>query len=170
MLEPKVEGALEEEEMDDAAEEEAVEGEEGEEQVPEEEKLVFPADMVHLIVFWTSWAPPCRSALPRVSKLGKKHADCLNVVAVTTEKESQVLGFVDELEASIPNVSMFSNGESWWKCFAEPFGVHSVPHAFVLDKTSKLVWHGHPCHLDCDKVVAAECAKDAPSKVVEDDE
>ena len=106
MLEPKVEGALEEEDMDDAAEEEDKEGEEAEEQVPEEEKLVFPADMVHLIVFWTSWAPPCRSALPRVSKLGKKHADCLNVVAVTTEKKDQVLKFADDLQDKNPPITL----------------------------------------------------------------
>ncbi len=101
---------------------------------------------VFLVEFWATWCPSCRASMPHLSELQKKYEDeGLVVVGISIEEDPDVVrAFVDEDRSRMKyTVAVDRNLATAYK-YMLPFGEENIPHAFVVDKSGALVWHGHP--------------------------
>lgn len=100
---------------------------------------------VFLVELWATWCPACRASMPHLSKLQKKYEDKgLVVVGISIEEPDDVRAFVNEDRSRMEYTVAADRNQSTVYNYMVPFGESSIPHAFVVDKSGALVWHGHP--------------------------
>lgn len=118
----------------------------------------FTPGKVYVIEFWATWCGPCIMSMPHLAELQDAYADKgVTVIGVSDEKVEDVRGF---LEQQTPDVQA-TYGEITKKyCLTiDPDGsVHKdymaaaqeggVPTAFIVGKTGKIEWIGHPDTID----------------------
>ncbi len=94
-----------------------------------------------LLEFWATWCPPCRKSIPHLNEIHEKYKDKdLVIIGVSNENPATVKDFQKGTPMSYPN------GIS--KDLIGQYGVTGIPHAFLIDKDGKLLWHGHPMQLN----------------------
>jgi thiol-disulfide isomerase/thioredoxin len=101
---------------------------------------------VIVVEFWATWCPPCRSSIPHLSELQHKYkSQNVEFIGITNEENMQtVKKFVDSMGANMDYaVAVDVEGEVYSN-YMTKYHVSGIPHAFVLDKDSKIAWHGHP--------------------------
>jgi thiol-disulfide isomerase/thioredoxin len=122
---------------------------------------------IYVVEFWATWCGPCRSTIPHLTELQKKHADVAFIgVSVWEDDPSKVKPFVEEMGDkmnyrvaldAVPEKGTGDDGamaKNWMKA-AEQNG---IPTAFIVDKAGKIAWIGHPAAMDkpLGKIVAGE--------------
>ena len=89
-----------------------------------------------LIDFWATWCGPCVSAMPHIQELyAKFNTKGLVVIAHTDSSSQDVGGFIKKKKLDFIFSIGTEIGKSW--------GVNGIPHAFLIDPSGKVVWHGH---------------------------
>jgi len=95
-----------------------------------------------LVEFWATWCPPCRQTIPHLNKIYEKlHPKGFEVVGITDEPNQTIRSFVKSVPIDYPVASDRRN-------LGAEFGITSIPHAFLVDKSGKIVWQGHPMTLE----------------------
>jgi len=93
-----------------------------------------------LLEFWATWCPPCRKSIPHLNEIYGKYKDKgLVIIGVSDEDPATV----KEFQKGTP--MNYANGVS--KDLVQKYGVNGIPHAFLIGKDGKLLWHGHPMQL-----------------------
>ena len=103
---------------------------------------------VVIVEFWATWCGPCVEGIPHLNELQRKYAG----------KEVQLLSLVEEGHATMDKFLKRKAVEypiGLESGALQAYGVHSIPHAFVVDKTGKIAWHGHPAGGEMEPAVAA---------------
>jgi cytochrome c biogenesis protein CcmG, thiol:disulfide interchange protein DsbE len=95
-----------------------------------------------LVEFWATWCPPCRKSIPHLNQIYAKYkGQGLQIVGITDEDESTVKKFQKQIPMDY-NVAINTPGSIY-----EQFGITAIPTAFLVDKSGKIVWTGHPMEL-----------------------
>jgi thiol-disulfide isomerase/thioredoxin len=95
-----------------------------------------------LVEFWATWCPPCRKSIPHLNQIYAKYkAQGLQIVGITDEDETTVKKFQKQIPMDY-NVAINTPGSIY-----EQFGIKAIPTAFLVDKSGKIVWTGHPMEL-----------------------
>jgi thiol-disulfide isomerase/thioredoxin len=95
-----------------------------------------------LVEFWATWCPPCRTSIPHLNEIYAKYkAKGLQIVGITDENEATVKKFQKQIPMDY-NVAIDTPGSIY-----EQFGIKAIPTAFLVDKSGKIVWTGHPMDL-----------------------
>ena len=95
-----------------------------------------------LVEFWATWCPPCRKSIPHLNEIYSKYkAQGLQIVGITDEDEATVKKFQKQIPMDY-NVAINTPGSIY-----EQFGIQAIPTAFLVDKSGKIVWTGHPMEL-----------------------
>ena len=99
---------------------------------------------VTVIEFWATWCPPCRASIPHINELYKQFKD-KNVafVGVSDEKTKDVSMFIKKMGDKM-QYPVAIGKETLSAGYLGAFGVEGIPHAFVIDATGHIAWHGHP--------------------------
>jgi thiol-disulfide isomerase/thioredoxin len=97
-----------------------------------------------LVLFWESWCPHCRKAVPDLEKIYQEHKGRgLRVLGVTritrSATEESVTGFVKENDITYPMAKETG-------ALAEYFSVKGIPAAAVV-KNGTIIWRGHPMRI-----------------------
>lgn len=126
----------------------------------------FEKGKTYVVDLWGTWCPPCREAIPHLSKLQQKHKDVTFIgVAVLQQDPEEVVEFVDEAgdkmdyrvaldlvpeDAEVTEGAMFKN----WMEPAEK----KLPLIFIINGDGLIAWIGRPAELEptLAKVVAGE--------------
>jgi thiol-disulfide isomerase/thioredoxin/Tfp pilus assembly protein PilF len=96
---------------------------------------------IRVVEFWATWCPPCRETIPHLSELQKKFADRgVTIMGVTDEAEDVVRPFLETLKLSY-RIAIDADKKVSEAYMKDEDG---IPHAFVVDATGMVVWHGHP--------------------------
>ncbi|MCS7091142.1 MAG: redoxin domain-containing protein [Verrucomicrobiota bacterium] len=98
---------------------------------------------IAVIEFWATWCGPCRQSIPHLTELQKKFPDVV-IVGISDEKVETVRSFVQRMGDKMDYVVAVDQDEQTGKAYMEAFGIDGIPHAFVVDKEGRIVWHGHP--------------------------
>ncbi|HEY2342121.1 MAG TPA: TlpA disulfide reductase family protein [Chthoniobacteraceae bacterium] len=111
-----------------------------------------PADDQPLLIeCWATWCGPCRQSIPHLNKVYEKyHPRGLNIVGISNEDAAAVQSFMQQVPMNY-TVALDPTAH-----YAKELKVKGIPHAFLLDRDGKLVWHGHPMELteaDIEKVL-----------------
>lgn len=102
---------------------------------------------VVLLEFWRTWCGPCRQQVGHLNELHEQfEADGLVTIAVSNEPADLLRSTASEL--GIRYATARTEGEQ-----AEgPYGIRSVPRAFLIDRAGVLVWAGHPATLETERL------------------
>ena len=100
---------------------------------------------IYVVEFWATWCPPCRTSIPHLTELQKKYAGKDVVfVGISSEDLDNVKAFVKEMGNEMDYTVAVDEDKKTSNAYMGGFGVDSIPHAFIVDKDMKMVWHGHP--------------------------
>lgn len=95
-----------------------------------------------LLEFWATWCPPCRTSIPHLNEIHAKFKDRgLLVVGVTDEPNAVIRKFQKDVPMDYA-VATDTGGR-----LNEKMGVSGIPQAFLVNKSGKIVWEGHPMKL-----------------------
>lgn len=128
---------------------------------------------VYVVEFWATWCPPCRESIPHLTELQKKYGDKVVFVGISDEKKDVVEKFVTKQGDKMDYVVAIDKKDGTSKGYMREFGQNGIPHAFIVDKKGKIVWHDHPMsdlHEVIDLVLADKFDADAAKKIQADRE
>lgn len=96
-----------------------------------------------VVEFWATWCPPCRTSIPHLTALQKKFKDVV-IVGISDEDVATVKKFVEKMGDKMDYVVAVDDEDKTGEAYMKAFGINGIPHAFVVDKSGRIVWHGHP--------------------------
>ena len=116
---------------------------------------------VYVVEFWATWCGPCLTSIPHLTELQKKYGDeGLVVIGITDEDASDVRPFLADMGPKMDyRVAIDTYGATNSR-FMAPFGQEGIPHAFVIDKLGRIVWHGHPMEPLLERLIPVLLAQD----------
>ncbi len=111
----------------------------------------------YVIDFWATWCAPCRATISHLTELQKKHAGVAFIgVSILEQDQKSVKPFVDAMGDqmafrvaidAVPQTGDPTEGAmaaNWMKAA----GLDAIPVAFIIDKSGKIAWIGHPMTID----------------------
>lgn len=105
----------------------------------------FKKGSVYVVEFWATWCPPCKASIPHLTQLQKQFKDKgVTIIGISNEKPDVVEPFVTKMAEKMDYTVAISPDEQAHKAYMDLFKARGIPHAFVVDKESRLVWQGHP--------------------------
>ena len=119
---------------------------------------------ITVVEFWATWCPPCRDSMPHMSKLQDNYGDKVRFIGFSDEKPEVVDNFLEKksgdktwAETVTYTLAMDKNGETSRR-YMTGAGQSGIPTAFIVGRTGKLEWIGHPMSMDepLEKIVAGE--------------
>lgn len=98
-----------------------------------------------VVEFWATWCGPCRVSIPHLTELQKKYRDRdVVIIGVSDEKASVVKPFVEKYGDKMDYTVVADDQRQTSAGYMEAYGQGGIPHAFIVDKQGRVVWHGHP--------------------------
>jgi len=116
----------------------------------------FEPGRTYVVEFWATWCGPCRTSIPHLTELQKKHEkDGVEIIGVSVWENdySGVEPFVEEMGEKMDyNVAVddVPEGERTGKMaqnWMEAAGQSGIPTAFIVHD-QKIAWIGHPMTMD----------------------
>lgn len=115
----------------------------------------FSDNKIYVVEFGGSWCPPCRKAIPHLTKLSKEYAGKVTVTSVFLENNNRedsadlsyirkVYYLVQELADKIDFAIAVDVPQQITKT---TWGIVGIPISFVI-KSGKIIWKGNPMDLD----------------------
>jgi peroxiredoxin len=98
---------------------------------------------VVLVDYWATWCGPCVAELPNVkTNYDKYHSRGFDVIGISLDRSRKKLETFLQKEG-LPWAQLFDDaaekGSGWQHPMAVRYGVSSIPAAFLVDKTGKVV-------------------------------
>lgn len=106
---------------------------------PQPLRLADLRGKVVVVEFWATWCGPCRMTIPHLLELSLKYAD-KGVVVVSLTDEDRRSARIDEFAEKMKMTYAIGTGS---KSF-QTYGIRGIPHAYVVGRDGKILWHGHP--------------------------
>jgi thiol-disulfide isomerase/thioredoxin len=107
---------------------------------------------VVLLEFWATWCGPCIEIIPRLNELHQKFSSRdFQLLSLVLEGHKTMDRFLTKRSVKYP-IGLESTS-------ADDYGVTGIPHAFLIDRHGKVIWHGHSASRELEEVIAAELKK-----------
>ena len=115
---------------------------------------------IFVLDFWATWCVPCLQSIPHLTQLQKQYADKGVVIIGVTgpgldrrQQLSQVKRFVKERGEQMGYAIAWDQTNKMEINYLMAAGALGIPHAFVIDKSGRVAWQGHPL-FGMDEVIA----------------
>ena len=114
----------------------------------------IPAGKIHVIEFWATWCGPCKTSIPHLTELAKKHKGKVEFAGISVwEDGDDIKGQVEKIVAGMGDkmgysVAVDDEAGTVAKAWMEASSSRGIPTAFIVDKSGTVAWIGHPMELD----------------------
>jgi len=113
----------------------------------------FEPGKVYLVEFWATWCGPCIVSMPHLSALQGEYASRgVTVIGVTAEDPRNSLEKVKEMvqakKDGMAYTVAWDQGRETRTAYMTAAGQRGIPCGFLVDKTGKVAWIGHPSKVD----------------------
>jgi peroxiredoxin len=99
---------------------------------------------IYVVEFWAALSPNSRASIPKLNELQKQFKDKgVVVVGISDEPVDKIKEFV-ELRAQVEYVVAADDQRKTAQHYMVAYGQKGIPHAFIVGKDGKVLWHGHP--------------------------
>jgi thiol-disulfide isomerase/thioredoxin len=99
----------------------------------------------YVVEFWATWCPPCRTSIPHLTEMQKQFKDKGVVfVGISDETTEKVKPFVEQMADKMDYVVAIDEERKCSDGYMKAYGQNGIPHAFIVGKDGKVIWHGHP--------------------------
>jgi thiol-disulfide isomerase/thioredoxin len=136
----------------------------------------FEKGKTYIVEFWATWCGPCRTSIPHLTEVQKKHKDVTVIgVSVWESDTSAVEPFVAEMgeqmeyavamdelpapkdDSRAAKRAASSNGKMA-KAWMEASASGGIPTAFIVNGEGRIAWIGHPMEMDepLEKILAGK--------------
>jgi thiol-disulfide isomerase/thioredoxin len=117
---------------------------------------------VYVVEFWATWCGPCRMSIPHLTELQKKFKDKgVVVVGISDEDPGTVKPFVKSMAEKMDYTVACDDDRQTFASYMEAYRHNGIPTSFVVDKSGKVVWDGHPM-AGLDQAIEATLAGQTP--------
>ncbi|MEW6251070.1 MAG: redoxin family protein [Planctomycetota bacterium] len=108
---------------------------------------------IYVVEFWATWCGPCRVSIPHLTKVQADYRDKgVVVVGVSVDSDKgrrktrgDVPEFVTDMGEKMDyTVALDTEDGATAAAYMGEFKIQGIPAAFIIDKSGKLVWVGHP--------------------------
>ena len=115
----------------------------------------FTSDKVFVVEFWATWCTPCLAGMPHIASLQTEYGDKVRFIGVTDEEEGDVSEFMGrkspggKLWSEVLTYTIALDEESRTNAdYMLAAGQTQIPCAFIVGKSGKVEWIGHPGGID----------------------
>jgi thiol-disulfide isomerase/thioredoxin len=109
------------------------------------EEVTLEKGKIYVVEFWATWCPPCRVTIPHLSKLQEKYQDKdVVIVGISPEDAETVKPFVEKMGDRMSYRVAIDKNTATHKAYNKVAPIPGIPHAYIVDKESRVVWSGHP--------------------------
>ncbi|MEE2906400.1 MAG: redoxin family protein [Planctomycetota bacterium] len=107
----------------------------------------------YVIECWATWCGPCIQGIPHLTKLQKEYKGKIQIMGIAIwERGDDVLNKVesfvtdqgDKMDYTVGLEQNDSIAKNWMK----PAQRNGIPCAYLVDKTGRIAWIGHPGSID----------------------
>jgi tetratricopeptide (TPR) repeat protein len=100
---------------------------------------------VYVVEFWAAATKPSLAVVPLLNDIQKRYRKKgVIVVGVTDEPVKEVKPFVEQQPGRFAYSLAADDQRKTFKAYLRAYGQSVLPHAFVVGKDRKVLWHGHP--------------------------
>jgi thiol-disulfide isomerase/thioredoxin len=113
----------------------------------------FEQGKAYVVEFWATWCGPCIVGMPHLSELQRRYADQgLTVIGMTDPDPNNSLEQVEAMVAAKDDVMAYTvawdeSGQSDTR-YMKAAKQNGIPTSFLVDKSGKIAFIGHPMWLD----------------------
>jgi thiol-disulfide isomerase/thioredoxin len=135
----------------------------------------FEPGKVYVVEFWATWCGPCVMIMPHTAELQANYrAQGVTVIGYTARDENnteeKVAAFVKKRGRKLAYTFAYADDRTTYGAWMTAAGQKAIPCAFVVDRTGRIVYIGHPLYLGVvvPKVLAgakAQAIRDAVGKI-----
>ena len=113
----------------------------------------FKEGNVYVMEFWATWCGPCIRGIPKLTALQKEYKDKGVTVVGTaiwqrpetqSARTAQVTEFVEKQGDKMDYTIAIDDDRTMSNSWMRPAGRNGIPSAFIVGKTGKIEWIGHP--------------------------
>jgi len=117
----------------------------------------FESGTTYIVEFWATWCGPCKTSIPHLNEIHNKYKSKGLVVIgqdCSERDESKVGPFIKEMGDKMTyRIALDAKKDSADRgamllTWMQAAGRNGIPSAFIVDKTGKIAWIGHPSKLD----------------------
>jgi peroxiredoxin len=104
---------------------------------------------IYVLEFWAALSPASRESIPKLNELQKNYKDKgVVIVGISDEPADKIREFMSFEGAQIEYGVAADDQRKTARNYMVAYGQNGIPHAFVVGKDGKVLWHGHPLGLD----------------------
>ncbi len=123
----------------------------------------FAEGKTYVMEFWATWCGPCIVMMPHMAELQAEYkAKGVTFIGFTKKDpnntEEKVKTFVEKRGPKLAYTFAYADDKDTYDAWMTAAGQGGIPCCFVVDKTGKIAYIGHPMYLDVvlPKVVAGK--------------
>lgn len=118
----------------------------------------FKDGKVYVVEFWATWCGPCIMSMPHLAALQNQYrGQNVQIVSISDESPEEVKEFLEQeneeeektFEEITSAYSLTTDPDrSAHEDYMEASGAAGIPTAYIVGKTGKIEWIGHPMGMD----------------------